>query len=92
MQRIAMVGDLEVAVRQFPSFAAQGTGLMSEIAADARLVAEDAIDQAKVRGVSSKKIAEAEKAREEGDSKLSDGKYKDAVAKYKDAASKAIGA
>jgi hypothetical protein len=86
------VGDLEAAAKDFPSFAAQGTRLMDEIAAAARLLADEAIDEAEARGGSSEKIREAEDALAQGDSKRSSGQYKDAVAKYKDAVAKAEGA
>jgi hypothetical protein len=85
------VGDLEAAVKD-GLLAADGTALMNQIAGAARLLAEQAIEEARAGGGDAGKITEAEQALAEGDAQRAAGHFKDAVAKYKDAVAKAEGA
>jgi hypothetical protein len=85
------VGDLEAAVKD-GLLAADGTALMNQIAGAARLVADQAIEEAIAGGGDAGKITEAQQALAEGDARRAAGHFKDAVAKYKDAVAKAEGA
>ena len=71
---------------------AQGNALLEEMARAVRLLAVDAIEEAKAGGGKADKIDEAEQELARGDARLAAGRFKDAVAKYKDALSKAEGA
>jgi hypothetical protein len=84
--------DLQAAVRDRLVPNAVGTGLLTEIAEAARLLAQEAIADAQARTGSAGKIMEAQSALAAGDSRLASGRFKDAVARYKDAVSKAEGA
>ena len=66
--------------------------LEDALAAVARLIATTAIDAAIAAGGDAGKIATAQAALTDGDSKRASGDYKDAVGKYKDAVANAEGA
>jgi hypothetical protein len=85
-------GDLEAAVKQGLIATSVGTGLLTEIAEAARLLAQSAIADAEVRGGSADKIAEAQKMLASADSRLASGRFTNAVGKYKDTISTAEGA
>lgn len=85
------VGDLERAVENgLPG--ADGTALMNQIAGVARLVAEQAIEEARTRGGDAGKITKAEQSLTDGDAARAAGQFKDAVAEYTQAVARAEGA
>jgi hypothetical protein len=86
------VGDLEAAVRKGHLATPLGILFLNELSAVTRLLAVDAIEEAKARGGDAKKIDEAESQLARGDARLAASRFKDAVARYKDAISKAEGA
>ena len=85
-------GDLEAAVKARLLGSAQGTELLDRLAHAARLLAVEAIGEARARGGSARKIASAEQALARGDTRRASGRFKQAVAAYKDAVAKAEGA
>jgi predicted extracellular nuclease len=85
-------GDLQAAVKQGVLGTTPGNELLGEIAQIVRLLAVDAIEEAKAGGGKADKIAEAERLLARGDTRLTAGRFKDAVAAYEDALSKAEGA
>ena len=85
------VGEIESAVSSGDLTASQGASLTERITGAARQLAVDAIQEARDRGGNAAKIAEAERARADGDA-LRASAPKAAVNKYKDAAGKAEGA
>jgi hypothetical protein len=85
-------GDLQAAIKSKLVAASEGNALLVEIAQIVRLLAVDAIEEAKAGGGEADKIAEAETELARGDTRLAAGRFKDAVAAYKDALSKAEGA
>ena len=86
------VGDLEAAVQDGLLDAAQGEQLMEDLAAAARKLAANALDEAVAQGGDPAKIIEAQQAFVQGDGLRASGAFKDAVNKYKDALAKAEGA
>jgi hypothetical protein len=85
-------GDLQQAVRkEFLPFPI-GLILLEETAQVARLLAVDAIEEAKAREGVPSKIDKAEQQLARGDARLAAERYKDAIARYKDAISQAEGA
>jgi hypothetical protein len=85
-------GDLEAAIKSRKLAAATGRPLLDELAAAARLLAVDAIEEAKARSADPRKIEQAERELARGDARLADDRFKAAIAKYKDAIAKAEGA
>ena len=85
------VGEIHAAVSSGELTPAQGASLTERITGAARQLAVEAIDEARKRGASASKIAEAERALAKGDS-LRESAPKAAVGKYKDAVGKAEGA
>jgi predicted extracellular nuclease len=85
-------GDLESAVKKKLVPFSIGNILLDELGQITRLLAVDAIEEAKARGGGAKKIDEAESQLARGDARLAASRFKDAVARYKDAISKAEGA
>jgi hypothetical protein len=85
-------GDLEAAVKDRLIAKPVGNRLLDELARAVRLLAVDAIEEAKAEGGKASKIDEAERELARGDARLAAKRYKDAIAKYKDALSKAEGA
>jgi uncharacterized protein len=85
-------GDLESAVKKELVGFSIGNILLDELAQVTRLLAVDAIEEAKAAGGSASKIDKAEQKVARGDTQLASGRYKKAVAEYKDALSQAEGA
>jgi uncharacterized protein len=85
-------GDLEQAVRKGDAPFAVGTVLLQDLGAIARLLAVDAIEEAKARGGSASKIGQAERQLARGDERLAAGRYKEGIARYTTAISQAEGA
>jgi predicted extracellular nuclease len=86
------VGDLQAAVKNELIGAAQGDALLDQLARAARVLAMDAIEEAKAGGGSPSKVDEAEAELARGDARLAEKRFKAAVAEYKDALAKAEGA
>ncbi len=85
-------GDLQAAVKQGLVGTATGNGLLGDMARAVRLLAVDAIEEAKAGGGKADKIDEAEAELARGNARLAASRFKDAIAKYGDALSKAEGA
>jgi uncharacterized protein len=85
-------GDLQAAIKEGAIGATAGKTLLEEMARAVRLLAVDAIEEAKASGGKADKIDDAERELARGDVRLAAGRYKDAIAEYKDALSKAEGA
>ncbi len=84
------VGDLEAAFNDGDcADPAELTDLMDDLAAIARAVALQAIEEAILQGGDPGDISDAQDSLAEGDALRAAGQYKDAVSKYKDALSKA---
>jgi uncharacterized repeat protein (TIGR01451 family) len=97
--RQGALGEYEGAVGEIAAAANKGflpgdvgRSLMDRICASARKLADDAISEAEARAGDASKIAQARRARDEGDARRAAGRFKDAVSRYKDAVSKAEGA
>jgi subtilisin family serine protease len=86
------LGDLEAAAAEGHLDATQSTRLLDRVTGAARQLAVDAIKEATARGGQLAKIAEANRALDEGDALRAVGSFKAAVNKYKDALGKAEGA
>ena len=86
------MGEIDSAVSSGDLTAAEGASLEERITGAARMIAVEAIDQARARGGNAAKIAEANRALADGDALRASGAGKAAVNKYKDAAGKAEGA
>ena len=82
------VGDLEAAVNEGLD-AAQGAGLMDDLAGVARQLAAEALAQAIALGGDPDVIADAKESFDEGDALRASGAFKGAVSEYKDALAKA---
>ena len=85
-------GDLESAVKKKLVPFSIGNILLDELAQVTRLLAVDAIEEAKARDGDASKIDEAESQLARGDARLAGSRFKDAIARYKDAISQAEGA
>jgi uncharacterized protein len=85
-------GDLQAAIKQGAVGTAEGNALLEDMARAVRLLAVDAIEEAKAGGGKADKIDEAELELARGDARLAAGHFKEAIAKYQDALSKAEGA
>ena len=85
-------GDLESAVKKELVPFSIGSILLDELGQVTRLLAVDAIEEAKARGGDASKIDSAESQLARGDARLAASRFKDAVARYKDAISQAEGA
>jgi len=83
------VGDLEAAVNDGLLDPEEGIQFMDRLAAIARRLAADALDQAIAQKGNTDIIADAQEALDEADSLRASGAFKDAVNKYKDAMAKA---
>ncbi len=83
------VGDLEAAVSDGLLDPAEGAQFMDQLAAIARQLAADALDQAIDQGADPTVIDEALEALADGDALRALGAFKDAVNAYKDALAKA---
>ena len=88
----AAAAELQAAVEQGLIGASQGNLLLDRLARAVRLLAADAIEEAKARGGDATTIDEAEKDLAKGDARRLDGQFKNAVASYGDAIAKAEGA
>ena len=87
-----VVGDLQAAVDAGLLDGTQGEQHMDQLAAIAKQLAVNAIDDAIFRGGDPTKIITAEQAVDDGDAKRASEDFKDAVNKYKDALANAEGA
>jgi predicted extracellular nuclease len=85
-------GDLQAAVRADLVATPVGNALLTEIAQIARLLAVDAIEEAKAGGGKADKIAEAERSLARGDARLAAGRFTNAIGSYRDALAQAEGA
>ena len=85
------IGDLQAAVDEGLPGPDEGARLMDILAAVARQVAVEALDEAIARGGDADDISDAKDSLAEGDDLRSSSDYKDALNKYKDALSKAEG-
>jgi hypothetical protein len=85
-------GDLQAAVRRGLVGTTQGNALLGDLARAVRLLAVDAIEEAKFTGGIASKIDEAERSLARGNARLAGGRFKDAIASYKDALAQAEGA
>jgi uncharacterized protein len=88
----AAAAQLEAAVKQRLIGASQGNALLDRLARAVRLLAADAIEEAKARGGDATTIDEAEQDLAKGDARRLGGQFKNAVASYGDAIAKAEGA
>ena len=87
-----VVGELQAAVDDGLLDETQGEQYMDQLAAIAKQLAVNTIDDAIFRGGDPTKIITAEQAVEDGDDKRDSEDFKDAVNKYKDALTNAEGA
>jgi uncharacterized protein len=85
-------GDLESAVKKGLVPFSIGNILLGELAQITRLLAVDAIEEAKASGADSTKIDHAEEQLARGDARLAASRFKDAVARYRTALVQAEGA
>jgi tetratricopeptide (TPR) repeat protein len=86
------VGDIQAAVDDGLLDPGEGNSLMDRLAAVARQMAVEAIEEAIEQDGDPDEIAEAQQLLTEADVLRDSGQYKDAIAKYKDALAKAEGA
>jgi uncharacterized protein len=85
-------GDLEQAVRKNQVAFGIGNVLLQEMGAVARLLAVDAIEEAKATGGKASKIGQAERQLLRGDERIAQSRFKEGIARYGTAISEAEGA
>jgi hypothetical protein len=86
------VGEVQAAINQGLLGAAPGNSLLDRLARAMRLLAVDAIEEAKAREGNATEIDEAEKDLSKGDARRLAARFTNAVSSYKDAIAKAEGA
>jgi predicted extracellular nuclease len=86
------VGEVQAAIRQGLVGAAPGNALLDRLARAVRLLAVDAIEEAKAREGNATEIDEAEKDLSKGDARRLAARFTNAVSSYRDAIAKAEGA
>jgi predicted extracellular nuclease len=88
----AAAAELQAAVRQGLVEQSQANGILDRLARAMRLLAVDAIEEAKARGGGAATIDEAEKDLAKGDTRMLAGQFKNAISSYREAILKAEGA